>query len=98
MKFILFSFNFIFFLGIIGILLNRLHLITIMLCLELLLISLYINLSIILCIYNNFSFYGSSLVLLTFSACEASIGLSLLVNVSRSFGNDNVFSLNLLRV
>nr|WKK49859.1 NADH dehydrogenase subunit 4L [Thaumatocrinus sp. JL223] len=98
MKFLLFCVCFVFFLGVLGVLLNRNHLLTVMLCLELLLVSLFINFSLVMSLYNNFSFCSSSLILLTFSACEASIGLSLLVTVSRSYGSDNIFSLNLLRV
>nr|QKJ80210.1 NADH dehydrogenase subunit 4L [Florometra sp. BMK-2020] len=96
MKIILFFFCFIFLLGVFGVMLNRNHLLTLMLCLELLLVSLFVNFSIVFFLYNNFSFCSMSLVLLTFSACEASIGLSLLVIVYRSFSSDNVFSLNLL--
>nr|YP_010596285.1 NADH dehydrogenase subunit 4L [Tropiometra macrodiscus]WAJ60710.1 NADH dehydrogenase subunit 4L [Tropiometra macrodiscus] len=98
MKFLLFTNCFVFFFGVLGILLNRSHLLTVMLCLELLLVSLYLNFSIIFGVYNGFSFFGFSLILLTFSACEASLGLSLLVNISRSFNSDNIFSLNLLRL
>ena len=69
-----------------------------MLCLELLLVSLFVKFSLVRKIYKNYSFCSSSLVLLTFSACEASIGLSLLVTVSRSFRRDNIFSLKLLQI
>nr|YP_010605978.1 NADH dehydrogenase subunit 4L [Zygometra comata]WAN81297.1 NADH dehydrogenase subunit 4L [Zygometra comata] len=96
MKFIFFVVCFVFFLGVFGVLLNREHLLTMMLCLELLLVSLFINLSIFVGFYNNFSLGSFSLILLTFSACEVSIGLSFLVIISRFFGNNNVFSLNLL--
>nr|YP_010486848.1 NADH dehydrogenase subunit 4L [Poliometra prolixa]UWI54392.1 NADH dehydrogenase subunit 4L [Poliometra prolixa] len=98
MKFLLFSVSFIFFLGVFGVLLNRKHLLTVMLCLELLLVSLFVNFSMVLGLYNVFSFCSASLVLLTFSACEASVGLSLLVGVSRSCSSDSVFSLSLLRL
>nr|WNS59353.1 NADH dehydrogenase subunit 4L [Hyocrinidae sp.] len=98
MWFLLFFVYSIFFFGILGIIINRLHLLTVMLCLELLLISLFLNFSLFGIIFNNFSFSGISLVLLTLSACEASIGLSLLVLISRSCGSDSVFLLNLLRV
>nr|YP_009730382.1 NADH dehydrogenase subunit 4L [Stephanometra indica]QHT54547.1 NADH dehydrogenase subunit 4L [Stephanometra indica] len=97
MKFIFFLICFVFFLGVFGIFLNRYHLLTIMLCLELLLVSLFINISVFVGIYNNFSFSSFSLILLTFSACEVSVGLSFLVLVSRFFGSNNIFSLNLLR-
>nr|QIP88947.1 NADH dehydrogenase subunit 4L [Florometra sp. BMK-2020]UFJ44012.1 NADH dehydrogenase subunit 4L [Oligometra serripinna] len=98
MKFVYFVVCFVFFLGVFGILLNRYHLLTMMLCLELLLVCLFINFSIFVGIYNNLSFSSFSLILLTFSACEVSVGLSFLVLISRFFGNNNVFSLNLLRL
>nr|YP_448768.1 NADH dehydrogenase subunit 4L [Phanogenia gracilis]AAY51826.1 NADH dehydrogenase subunit 4L [Phanogenia gracilis] len=98
MKFFLFFMCFIFFLGCVGVIINRKHLLTVMLCLELLLVSLFVNFSLLCSFYNNFSFCSSSLVLLTFSACEAGVGLALLVVVSRFCGSDNVFSLNLLRI
>nr|UBF43855.1 NADH dehydrogenase subunit 4L [Comaster schlegelii]UGV21713.1 NADH dehydrogenase subunit 4l [Comaster schlegelii] len=96
MKFFLFLMCFIFFLGCFGVFLNRKHLLTIMLCLELLLVSLFVNFSLLCSFYSNYSFCSSSLVLLTFSACEASLGLALLITVSRSYSNNNIFSLNLL--
>nr|YP_010044616.1 NADH dehydrogenase subunit 4L [Anneissia pinguis]QPF24639.1 NADH dehydrogenase subunit 4L [Anneissia pinguis] len=98
MKFLLIFMCFIFFLGCFGILLNRKYLLTVMLCLELLLVSLFVNFSLLCSFYNNYSFCSSGLVLLTFSACEAGVGLALLVVVSRSYSNSDIFSLNLLRV
>nr|YP_010573827.1 NADH dehydrogenase subunit 4L [Metacrinus rotundus]UZH93086.1 NADH dehydrogenase subunit 4L [Metacrinus rotundus] len=97
MGFLLFFISSIFFLGVLGIILNRVHLLTVMLCLELLLVSLFLNVSVLSFSLLNFSFCGASLVLLTFSACEAGVGLSLLVAVSRSHSSGNVFVLNLLR-
>ena len=98
MKFILFSVCFVFFLGVLGVLLKRRHLLTVMLCLELLLVSLFVNFSVVVGLYKKFSFCSSSLVLLTFSACEARVGLSLLVCISRSYRRDNIFSLKLLHI
>lgn len=69
-----------------------------MLCLELLLVSLFVNFSLLCRFYKNYSFCRSSLILLTFSACEARIGLGLLIAVSRSYRKKNIFSLKLLRV
>nr|YP_001527855.1 NADH dehydrogenase subunit 4L [Strongylocentrotus droebachiensis]YP_001527868.1 NADH dehydrogenase subunit 4L [Strongylocentrotus pallidus]CAP12674.1 NADH dehydrogenase subunit 4L [Strongylocentrotus droebachiensis]CAP12687.1 NADH dehydrogenase subunit 4L [Strongylocentrotus pallidus] len=86
-----------FYLGFMGILLNRLHFLSILLCLELLLISLFIGIAI----WNkntgvpqNTTF---NLLLLTLSACEASIGLSLMVALSRTHSSDLVASLSLLQ-
>uniref|UniRef100_UPI00165FECB3 NADH dehydrogenase subunit 4L n=1 Tax=Stylocidaris reini TaxID=1986297 RepID=UPI00165FECB3 len=86
-----------FYLGLIGILLNRLHFLSILLCLELLLISLFIGIAlwnINLLLPQNTTF---NLLLLTLSACEASLGLSLMVAFSRTHSSDLVASLNLLQ-
>nr|YP_010555944.1 NADH dehydrogenase subunit 4L [Comatella stelligera]UYR95512.1 NADH dehydrogenase subunit 4L [Comatella stelligera] len=98
MKFLFLFIFFIFFLGFLGILLNRKHLLTVMLCLELLLVSLFVNFSLLFSFYSIYSLCCLSLILLTFSACEAGLGLALLVIVSRSNSSDNIFSLNLLRI
>uniref|UniRef100_UPI00165FF4F0 NADH dehydrogenase subunit 4L n=1 Tax=Prionocidaris baculosa TaxID=1198993 RepID=UPI00165FF4F0 len=86
-----------FYLGLIGILLNRLHFLSILLCLELLLISLFIGIALWntnLLLLQNTTF---NLLLLTLSACEASLGLSLMVALSRTHSSDLVASLNLLQ-
>uniref|UniRef100_UPI00165F6009 NADH dehydrogenase subunit 4L n=1 Tax=Colobocentrotus mertensii TaxID=278032 RepID=UPI00165F6009 len=87
----------IFYLGLMGVLLNRLHFLSILLCLELLLISLFIGIAIWNTnswVYQNTTF---NLLLLTLSACEASIGLSLMVALSRTHSSDLVANLNLLQ-
>uniref|UniRef100_UPI0022DCDC8C NADH dehydrogenase subunit 4L n=1 Tax=Tripneustes kermadecensis TaxID=2004905 RepID=UPI0022DCDC8C len=87
----------IFYLGLMGILLNRLHFLSVLLCLELLLISLFIGIAIW---NNNVGTHQNTtfnLLLLTLSACEASIGLSLMVALSRTHSSDLVTNLNLLR-
>nr|QVL28501.1 NADH dehydrogenase subunit 4L [Stomopneustes variolaris] len=86
-----------FYLGLMGVLLNRLHFLSILLCLELLLISLFLgvamwNVSAI--VLQNTTF---NLLLLTLSACEASIGLSLMVALSRTHSSDLVANLSLLQ-
>nr|QXQ00022.1 NADH dehydrogenase subunit 4L [Phyrella fragilis] len=91
---ILFS---LFFLGIIGIIINRLHLLSLLLCLELLLISLFLNISTWAQINNSLPSLNFSIILLTFSACEASAGLALMVSLSRSHNTDILSSINLLQ-
>nr|FAA04178.1 TPA: NADH dehydrogenase subunit 4l [Bdellodrilus illuminatus] len=61
-----------------------------------------ITLSLILFILLNMYFYNSInlvllIMILTFSACEASIGLSLLVIMSRSMGSDKLNFLNMMK-
>nr|YP_010161654.1 NADH dehydrogenase subunit 4L [Phyllophorella liuwutiensis]QRI59063.1 NADH dehydrogenase subunit 4L [Phyllophorella liuwutiensis] len=91
---ILFS---LFFLGIIGIIINRLHLLSLLLCLELLLISLFLNISIWSQINNSLYSLNFSILLLTLSACEASTGLALMVSLSRSHNTDLLSNINLLQ-
>uniref|UniRef100_UPI002E7707A4 NADH dehydrogenase subunit 4L n=1 Tax=Xyloplax princealberti TaxID=3083365 RepID=UPI002E7707A4 len=87
----------LFYLGFIGIIINRLHFLSILLCLELLLISLFFtNIIWSLAISNNF-LLTNSLILLAFSACEASTGLALLVALARSHNSDLVYNINILQ-
>lgn len=66
------------------------HLLRILLSLEAATINIFI---IIFSVSNNISFSGlTSLILITLGACEASLGLSILVSIIRSQGNDYVSS------
>uniref|UniRef100_UPI00202786FA NADH dehydrogenase subunit 4L n=1 Tax=Zoroaster ophiactis TaxID=467010 RepID=UPI00202786FA len=87
----------IFYLGILGILINRLHFLSILLCLELLLISLFLTITILAFNLNNTILFSNNLILLTLSACEASAGLSLLVALSRTHNSDLVSNINILQ-
>ncbi|YP_009343945.1 NADH dehydrogenase subunit 4L, partial (mitochondrion) [Diadema setosum] len=87
----------IFYLGLLGVLLNRLHFLSILLCLELLLVSLFLGVATWntnLLLLQNSTF---NLLLLTLSACEASLGLSLMVALSRTHSSNLVANLNLLQ-
>nr|YP_003457232.1 NADH dehydrogenase subunit 4L [Echinocardium cordatum]CBH40167.1 NADH dehydrogenase subunit 4L [Echinocardium cordatum] len=86
-----------FYLGLIGILINRLHFLSILLCLELLLISLFLGIAV--WNINSLVFHNTTLnlLLLTISACEASLGLSLMVALSRTHSSDLVANLSLLQ-
>nr|YP_009542020.1 NADH dehydrogenase subunit 4L [Freyastera benthophila]AYR06720.1 NADH dehydrogenase subunit 4L [Freyastera benthophila] len=86
-----------FYLGILGILINRLHFLSILLCLELLLISLFLLITIISFQSNNIFILYNNLILLTLSACEASAGLSLMVALSRTHNSDLVNNINILQ-
>nr|QUL58686.1 NADH dehydrogenase subunit 4L [Holothuria hilla] len=91
---ILFS---LFFLGIIGVIINRLHLLSLLLCLELLLVSLFLNISTWSQLHESLASLNLSILLLTFSACEASAGLALMVSMSRSHNTDLLVNFNLLQ-
>nr|YP_010233784.1 NADH dehydrogenase subunit 4L [Thelenota ananas]QTA29884.1 NADH dehydrogenase subunit 4L [Thelenota ananas] len=91
---ILFS---LFFLGIVGVVINRLHLLSLLLCLELLLVSLFLNITTWSQIHESLTTLNFSILLLTFSACEASAGLALMVSLSRSHNTDLLVNINLLQ-
>uniref|UniRef100_UPI0023AAA2BF NADH dehydrogenase subunit 4L n=1 Tax=Ctenodiscus crispatus TaxID=232941 RepID=UPI0023AAA2BF len=86
-----------FYLGILGILINRLHFLSILLCLELLLISLFLGFTIWSFNLNTHFLFSNNLILLTLSACETSAGLSLMVALSRSHNSDLVSQINILQ-
>nr|YP_073359.1 NADH dehydrogenase subunit 4L [Graptacme eborea]AAT98400.1 NADH dehydrogenase subunit 4L [Graptacme eborea] len=75
---------------VISICLQNKHILSILLSLEGIMLSLYIMLILFLCL-NNYLL----LVFLSLVACEASIGLSLMVKFVRSHGNDYVYMMNL---
>nr|YP_011015302.1 NADH dehydrogenase subunit 4L [Stegophiura sladeni]UFQ25365.1 NADH dehydrogenase subunit 4L [Stegophiura sladeni] len=83
--------------AIVSIFYNKNFLLSILIALELIILNLVIlNL---IGSYNlndniNFSF---SLFLLTISAVEASIGISILSLISRNFGTNSIYSTNLLK-
>nr|YP_010334672.1 NADH dehydrogenase subunit 4L [Hippotragus niger niger]QZP40230.1 NADH dehydrogenase subunit 4L [Hippotragus niger niger]QZP40256.1 NADH dehydrogenase subunit 4L [Hippotragus niger niger]UNH90906.1 NADH dehydrogenase subunit 4L [Hippotragus niger niger]UNH90919.1 NADH dehydrogenase subunit 4L [Hippotragus niger niger]UNH90932.1 NADH dehydrogenase subunit 4L [Hippotragus niger niger] len=80
-----------------GLLMYRSHLMSSLLCLEGMVLSLFIMAT--LTILNSHFTLASMMpiILLVFAACEAALGLSLLVMVSNTYGTDYVQNLNLLQ-
>uniref|UniRef100_UPI0030E56EFA NADH dehydrogenase subunit 4L n=1 Tax=Optediceros marginatum TaxID=3128126 RepID=UPI0030E56EFA len=79
-----------FFLALVTLSLQYKHLLNILLSLEAVTMSLFIFLFTLM---NNISFSGEmALILITLGACEASLGLSILVSMIRMRGNDYVSS------
>nr|WCI20128.1 NADH dehydrogenase subunit 4L [Camelus dromedarius]WCI20544.1 NADH dehydrogenase subunit 4L [Camelus dromedarius]WMV88785.1 NADH dehydrogenase subunit 4L [Camelus dromedarius] len=80
-----------------GLLMYRSHLMSSLLCLEGMMLSLFVMAS--LTILNNHFTLASvmPIILLVFAACEAALGLALLVMVSNTYGTDYVQNLNLLQ-
>nr|UJY98789.1 NADH dehydrogenase subunit 4L [Capreolus pygargus] len=80
-----------------GLLLYRSHLMSSLLCLEGMMLSLFVMAT--LTILNSHFTLASMMpiILLVFAACEAALGLSLLVMVSNTYGTDYVQNLNLLQ-
>nr|YP_010614164.1 NADH dehydrogenase subunit 4L [Vulpes chama]WAS32098.1 NADH dehydrogenase subunit 4L [Vulpes chama] len=84
-------------LSLVGMLVYRSHLMSSLLCLEGMMLSLFVMMCVT--ILNNHLTLASMtpIVLLVFAACEAALGLSLLVMVSNTYGTDYVQNLNLLQ-
>nr|YP_002120641.1 NADH dehydrogenase subunit 4L [Ailurus fulgens]UOK09282.1 NADH dehydrogenase subunit 4L [Ailurus fulgens]CAM98580.1 NADH dehydrogenase subunit 4L [Ailurus fulgens] len=80
-----------------GLLMYRSHLMSSLLCLEGMMLSLFVMLTITI-LSNHFTLASMiPIILLVFAACEAALGLSLLVMVSNTYGTDYVQNLNLLQ-
>nr|YP_003734724.1 NADH dehydrogenase subunit 4L [Opisthopatus cinctipes]ADE05873.1 NADH dehydrogenase subunit 4L [Opisthopatus cinctipes] len=73
---------------------KRNHLLTILLNLEFIMLNMFWMMNTWLLITNKELFM--SLMFLTITACEASIGLALLVSLIRSHGNDYFKSLSII--
>nr|YP_009427788.1 NADH dehydrogenase subunit 4L [Maackia herderiana]ASU96538.1 NADH dehydrogenase subunit 4L [Maackia herderiana] len=79
-----------FFMALTAISLQYKHLLSILLSLEAATMNLFIMMFLMT---NNISYSGeTSLILITLGACEASLGLSVLVSMIRAQGNDYVTS------
>ncbi|NP_008583.1 NADH dehydrogenase subunit 4L (mitochondrion) [Orycteropus afer] len=84
-------------LSLMGMLVYRSHLMSSLLCLEGMMLSLFI-LGTTMALNMHFTLMTMlPIVLLVFAACEAAVGLSLLVMVSNTYGLDYVQNLNLLQ-
>ncbi|YP_010044316.1 NADH dehydrogenase subunit 4L (mitochondrion) [Gracilinanus agilis] len=86
-----------FMLALAGVLIYRSHLMSTLLCLEGMMLSLFILTVLLISQSHMFSASMTPLILLVFSACEAGVGLALLVTISNTYGNDHVQNLNLLQ-
>jgi len=84
---------FLFFRGVIVFVSNRKHLLSTLLRLEFIVLGLFLFLFIYLNILNYEGFFR--IIFLTFRVCEGALGLSILVSIIRTHGNDyfNRFSI-----
>ncbi|YP_010166300.1 NADH dehydrogenase subunit 4L (mitochondrion) [Hoplias malabaricus] len=92
-----FSFSSAFILGLTGLAFHRTHLLSALLCLEGMMLSLFIALALWALQLEAMAFSAAPMLLLAFSACEASAGLALLVATTRTHGTDRLQNLNLLQ-
>ena len=86
----------IFTIGIIGIFLNRKNLIVILMCIELLLLAVNINLVSFSIFLNDLNGQIFTLFILTVAAAEAAIGLAIIVLYYRNSGSIRVEDINTL--
>nr|YP_009093712.1 NADH dehydrogenase subunit 4L [Sorex tundrensis]YP_009630260.1 NADH dehydrogenase subunit 4L [Sorex minutissimus]AIS38172.1 NADH dehydrogenase subunit 4L [Sorex tundrensis]QBP33763.1 NADH dehydrogenase subunit 4L [Sorex minutissimus]QUO99553.1 NADH dehydrogenase subunit 4L [Sorex minutissimus] len=83
--------------ALLGLLMYRSHLMSSLLCLEGMMLTLFI-MGTIMILNTHFTLANMlPIILLVFAACEAAVGLSLLVMVSNTYGVDYVQNLNLLQ-
>nr|WIA65548.1 NADH dehydrogenase subunit 4L [Dremomys rufigenis fuscus] len=83
--------------SLLGMFIYRSHLMSSLLCLEGMMLSMFI-LTTLMVLNSHFSLsFMLPIVLLVFAACEAAVGLALLVMVSNTYGLDYVQNLNILQ-
>lgn len=84
----------LFFLGILVFISNQKHLLSILLSLEFIILRLFTS---IIFFFNLFMFESYfSIIFLVFRVCEGALGLSILVSLVRTHGNDYFQSFNIL--
>lgn len=86
---------YLFFIGVIAFVSSRKHLLSTLLRLEFIVLSLFFLLFLFLNLLN-FELYFS-IIFLTFSVCEGALGVSILVSIIRTHGNDYFNSFSLLQ-
>nr|YP_009024088.1 NADH dehydrogenase subunit 4L [Petaurista alborufus]AFH57708.1 NADH dehydrogenase subunit 4L [Petaurista alborufus]WBF97283.1 NADH dehydrogenase subunit 4L [Petaurista alborufus] len=83
--------------SLLGMFIYRSHLMSSLLCLEGMMLSMFI-LSTLMILNSHFTLsFMLPIILLVFAACEAAVGLALLVMVSNTYGLDYVQNLNVLQ-
>nr|YP_010049235.1 NADH dehydrogenase subunit 4L [Prunella rubeculoides]QPL15570.1 NADH dehydrogenase subunit 4L [Prunella rubeculoides] len=97
MSYLHLSFYSAFTLSSLGLAFHRTHLISALLCLESMMLSMYIALAMWPIQMQSSSSTILPIIMLTFSACEAGTGLALLVASTRTHGSDHLHNFNLLQ-
>nr|UFR83277.1 NADH dehydrogenase subunit 4L [Microtus socialis] len=83
--------------SLLGTLMFRAHLMSTLLCLEGMMLSLFILATITPLNTHSMITFPIPIVILVFAACEAAVGLALLAKISNTYGSDFVHNLNLLQ-
>nr|YP_010837654.1 NADH dehydrogenase subunit 4L [Takydromus intermedius]WGC93619.1 NADH dehydrogenase subunit 4L [Takydromus intermedius] len=86
-----------FLLSLLGLSIHRTHLMLILICIEGMMLTLYLMMTVFTSSLNISTIAMLPILLLAMSACEASTGLALLVATSRTHGTDHMNTLNLLK-
>nr|BBU26042.1 NADH dehydrogenase subunit 4L [Parapercis sexfasciata] len=86
-----------FMLSLTGLAFHRTHLLSALLCLEGMMLALFLAFSFWALQFTSATLSPAPMLLLAFSACEASAGLALLVATARTHGSDHLQTLNLLQ-
>ena len=87
----------LFAIGVIGIFLNRKNVIIILMSIEIILLSVNLNLSAFSYFLNDLTGQIFSLFVLTVAAAEAAIGLAILVIYNRNAGSIEIEKINALK-
>nr|YP_008081056.1 NADH dehydrogenase subunit 4L [Emberiza pusilla]YP_009059125.1 NADH dehydrogenase subunit 4L [Emberiza rustica]AGG10787.1 NADH dehydrogenase subunit 4L [Emberiza pusilla]AGN72372.1 NADH dehydrogenase subunit 4L [Emberiza rustica] len=97
MSYLHLSFYSAFTLSSLGLAFHRTHLISALLCLESMMLSMYVALAMWPIQIQSSTSTILPIFMLTFSACEAGTGLALLVASTRTHGSDHLHNFNLLQ-
>nr|AAD15022.1 unknown protein [Rattus norvegicus] len=84
-------------LSLLGTFMFRSHLMSTLLCLEGMMLSLFVMTSTSTLNSNSMISMTIPITILVFAACEVAVGLALLVKISNTHGTDYVQNLNLLQ-
>nr|YP_238250.1 NADH dehydrogenase subunit 4L [Chlorocebus aethiops]Q50DL2.1 RecName: Full=NADH-ubiquinone oxidoreductase chain 4L; AltName: Full=NADH dehydrogenase subunit 4L [Chlorocebus aethiops]AAX55616.1 NADH dehydrogenase subunit 4L [Chlorocebus aethiops] len=83
--------------SLLGMLVYRSHLMASLLCLEGMMMSLFITIALMASNTHSPLINIMPITLLVFAACETAVGLALLVSISNTYGLDYIHNLNLLQ-
>nr|QUQ05600.1 NADH dehydrogenase subunit 4L [Loxopholis percarinatum] len=86
-----------FLLSTMGLALYRTHLISTLLCIENMALTLFLMITTTASSLTTTTFTVMPIILLAFSACEASTGLALMITTARTHGSDHLKTFNLLQ-
>ncbi|YP_007183096.1 NADH dehydrogenase subunit 4L (mitochondrion) [Theropithecus gelada] len=83
--------------SLLGMLIYRSHLMASLLCLEGMMMSLFIMTALMASNAHSPLINIMPIIMLVFAACEAAVGLALLISISNTYGLDHINNLSLLQ-